>query len=455
MELSGASPTESNSSVDLVAEVAAATTHLQSLLGEIEVGDLDDVLLTELVQPLHQLRCALDGVELPVIHQLETSLVTIRTRGLNTGSYLAAQRGIRPGTASRWVANARYAHWYPQFHRRLASGTVSLDHLTLLGTVTNLRNLGDLQGLQRELIELAQHLNFTKWAEYVRYLAQLLDDDGVEPHDPTPDRLRVTQHVDATVNIEGTFSTIDGTCLREMLERHAERVLQRLISERHQRSGTDDPIENDRICGPLPKRNELLATALIELVRAGHTSVTTSPQSRTPETDLTIVSIPEPNADLLNDIGLAGHYEERLFYNMFGVRLDPFTLHSRITPARITRVLLDRHGAPTHVAKQLRYATTEQRRAMIARNGHQCSFPGCHRIIAFGHAHHVTHYSAGGHTDLANLIMVCPAHHRLTHSSGWKLEQIGDQELQWTSPTGQRLKAQAHGRVSHPPPSTG
>jgi hypothetical protein len=34
------------------------------------------------------------------------------------------------------------------------------------------------------------------------------------------------------------------------------------------------------------------------------------------------------------------------------------------------------------------------------------------------HAHHVHHWEDGGLTDLVNLVLVCPFHHRLHHRGG-------------------------------------
>jgi hypothetical protein len=43
-----------------------------------------------------------------------------------------------------------------------------------------------------------------------------------------------------------------------------------------------------------------------------------------------------------------------------------------------------------------------------------CVVPGCGAARGL-HAHHIRHWEDGGHTDLDNLILLCPYHHRLHH----------------------------------------
>ena len=43
-----------------------------------------------------------------------------------------------------------------------------------------------------------------------------------------------------------------------------------------------------------------------------------------------------------------------------------------------------------------------------------CAVPGCGATRGL-HAHHIRHWEDGGLTELANLVLVCPYHHRLHH----------------------------------------
>ena len=56
------------------------------------------------------------------------------------------------------------------------------------------------------------------------------------------------------------------------------------------------------------------------------------------------------------------------------------------------------------------------RRALEHRD-HCCVVPGCGATRGL-HAHHVVHWEDGGPTELDNLVLLCPFHHRLHHSGG-------------------------------------
>ena len=43
--------------------------------------------------------------------------------------------------------------------------------------------------------------------------------------------------------------------------------------------------------------------------------------------------------------------------------------------------------------------------------------PGCGATRGL-HAHHIRHWEDGGPTELDNLVLLCPFHHRLHHSGG-------------------------------------
>ncbi|HEX2374877.1 MAG TPA: HNH endonuclease signature motif containing protein [Actinomycetota bacterium] len=49
-------------------------------------------------------------------------------------------------------------------------------------------------------------------------------------------------------------------------------------------------------------------------------------------------------------------------------------------------------------------------------------------------AHHVRHWLHGGPTDLANLVLLCRAHHRAVHEGGWRLARGPDGRLTATPP---------------------
>jgi hypothetical protein len=93
-------------------------------------------------------------------------------------------------------------------------------------------------------------------------------------------------------------------------------------------------------------------------------------------------------------------------------------------------------GAPTQplgVGRSSRVVMAAQRVALVVRDG-GCAFPGCQRPPAWCEAHHLRHWLHGGPTDLANLALLCRAHHRAVHEGGWRLVRDSDGRLTATPP---------------------
>jgi hypothetical protein len=85
-------------------------------------------------------------------------------------------------------------------------------------------------------------------------------------------------------------------------------------------------------------------------------------------------------------------------------------------------------GAPTEpleVGRATRVVAPAQRSALGVRDG-GCRFPDCDRPLAWCEGHHLRHWLHGGATDLANLLLVCRAHHHAVHEGGWRLHRHAD-----------------------------
>jgi hypothetical protein len=73
------------------------------------------------------------------------------------------------------------------------------------------------------------------------------------------------------------------------------------------------------------------------------------------------------------------------------------------------------------------------RRALWLRD-RGCRFPGCTHT-RFLHGHHLQHWLHGGSTSLANLVLLCPHHHRLVHEGGFRVATAHDGALVFRAPT--------------------
>ncbi|WP_071285691.1 HNH endonuclease signature motif containing protein [Mycolicibacterium llatzerense] len=110
-------------------------------------------------------------------------------------------------------------------------------------------------------------------------------------------------------------------------------------------------------------------------------------------------------------------------------------------------VWLERHGQPIGAGRSTRAISRRLRRALEHRD-RCCVVPGCGATRGL-HAHHIIHWENGGLTELHNLVLVCPYHHRLHHRGGITITGPADR-LVVTDSAGSEL----HGGSLARPPTT-
>ena len=80
-------------------------------------------------------------------------------------------------------------------------------------------------------------------------------------------------------------------------------------------------------------------------------------------------------------------------------------------------VWFHRAGQVIGAGRETRTISRRLRRALEHRDHGTCVVPGCGATRGL-HAHHIQHWEDGGPTDLTNLVLVCPFHHRQHHRGG-------------------------------------
>jgi hypothetical protein len=101
-----------------------------------------------------------------------------------------------------------------------------------------------------------------------------------------------------------------------------------------------------------------------------------------------------------------------------GTRLPVETVRRLGCDALRSLLVEDEAGLPLWVGRRSRTAPPALRRALLARDGGRCRFPGCHHERHL-HVHHVVHWADGGETSLLNTLMLCARHHRMLHEEGY------------------------------------
>jgi hypothetical protein len=105
----------------------------------------------------------------------------------------------------------------------------------------------------------------------------------------------------------------------------------------------------------------------------------------------------------------------------------------RVAATRLPPALGGGRTQPLEVGRTSRVVSAAQRAALVVRDG-GCALAGCDRPPAWCEAHHLVHWLHGGPTNLANLALVCRAHHRAVHEGGWRLARDPDGRLTATPP---------------------
>src|SRR5437870_13391622 len=89
----------------------------------------------------------------------------------------------------------------------------------------------------------------------------------------------------------------------------------------------------------------------------------------------------------------------------------------------VTRILLGSDSTVIDVGRSKRTVSGPARRALNARDGH-CRWPGCDRPANWSAAHHGVHWSHGGSTNLATLILLCHRHHWMVQDGGVQVVRL-------------------------------
>jgi hypothetical protein len=112
---------------------------------------------------------------------------------------------------------------------------------------------------------------------------------------------------------------------------------------------------------------------------------------------------------------------------------------------QVTRLVLGPESRPLDVGRSTRVIPPQLRTALDNRDK-GCAIPGCDRPPGWCEAHHIQHWSDGGATSEANLILLCSRHHHELHLGHWSVE-VHDDGNPWVRHTRQIRKRERH----HPP----
>jgi hypothetical protein len=190
-----------------------------------------------------------------------------------------------------------------------------------------------------------------------------------------------------------------------------------------------DPCEE--VEPPTPGVTYSNAGALLDVARG---FLTTAPQDRSGEDRATVVvHVSAENLTAGVPAGTSQPAEATCHIDGVG-SIETATAQRLACDNRVLGAIVDRHGGVLALGRTRRLVSTAQRRALMIRDG-MCQYPGCHSIRHLK-AHHRVPWSAGGRTDLDNLILLCQWHHTVVHEGGVSIT-ANDEGWLFTKPDGQ------------------
>ncbi len=115
-----------------------------------------------------------------------------------------------------------------------------------------------------------------------------------------------------------------------------------------------------------------------------------------------------------------------------GTRVSAETLRRIACDTGLVGAARDEGASVLDIGRRTRTISPALKRALWLRD-RGCRFPGCSNT-RFLHGHHIHHWLRGGATSLANLALLCPAHHRLVHEGGYAVECCASGDLLFRAP---------------------
>ena len=308
---------------------------------------------------------------------------------------LLNQARMRAGRAKRTVADGRALHEMPETTRRLQSGRLSFDEARPL-----------IAAREAHPEEFADHeaglCDAVETTEWVKDAHKVIDYWRQAICGPTDDKRRYDERVfHGSFTLDGMFD-FSGRMPEDMGKEFVDRI----------EAAMPPPAEHDERT-PAQRRLD----ALFDLVNS---------DGDRPSKPTVLVHV---GTDRLNG-GTHGvsELDDRV--------LSYPSIHKLTCDAAISRIVMSPDSQPLDIGRSTRTVPEPMRRAVIARDRH-CRFPGCRRPACWCDAHHIIHWSDGGHTKVDNLILLCRHHHTLIHT-GFGLTGTGS-DPRFTRPDGTHL----------------
>jgi Domain of unknown function (DUF222)/HNH endonuclease len=331
-----------------------------------------DVLFEELAELAGQ-RNAIDGRIVEIVAEIDRDELCGITGARSIAALVGWKMGSSSANAHTIATVARRLEAFPLCAQGMAEGRLSLDQVGVIAARAG-------EGSDAHYAQLASVATVNQLRTAVKLEPRPEPEPGPEPQ-PSITKTSNEQFSCWRINL----GHLDAAKFDAALASHRDA----LITEwKHDRANSESGADN---APPLPGSIE----AFLRLVEAGWDVEA----ARRPHGHHTTVVV---HVDV----------EQRAAALHLGPLLTDAE-RQELTCDGTGEVWFERHGEVIGAGRATRLINRRLRRALEQRHP-TCAVPGCGATRGL-HAHHIRHWEDGGPTELANLVLVCPYHHRLHH----------------------------------------
>ncbi len=386
------------------------STAADTFAEEVTPAQRLDQLFEQLAELTGQ-RNAIDGRIVEIVAELDRDDLCGMTGARSVGSLVAWKTGTTPRNAETMLAVARRINEFPRCTEALREGRLSLDRVGVIA-----ENAAD--GSDEHYAQFAEAATVTQLRTAVK----------LEPR-PAPEpraecRRSITQVVeDDYTSWRVRLPRVEAAKFEAALQSHRDA----LISDWKRDHDSDDDGQVSEQAPPFPDGVD----AFMRLIEAGWDAEA----ARRPHGQHTTVVV---HVDV----------EKRLGSLHLGPALTDDERRYLLCDATC-EVWFERSGQPIGAGRTTRQISRRLRRALEKRD-RCCVVPGCGATRGL-HAHHIVHWENSGATELDNLVLVCPYHHRAHHRGVITITGPADR-LVVTDAAGDPLTNRALSRPPNQPP---
>ncbi len=340
---------------------------------ELTPNERLEVLFEELAELCGQ-RNAIDGRLVEIVAEIDGGQLWGSTGARSVSALVAWKTGCSPATAQTIATIADRLEELPRCAQGMREGRLSLDQVGVIAARAG-------EGSDAHYAQLAACATVTQ----LRTAIKLEPRPDPEPG-PEPERSFIKSSTERGCCYKITLGQLDAAKFDAAVASHREALVnQWKLDESTGEAGARPPLPST-------------ADAFVRLVEAGWDAE--APRRPHGQHTTVVVHLDAAQRTAALHLGALLSDAERRY----------------LTCDATAEVWVERHGEPIGAGRATRLINRRLRRALEHRH-RTCAVPGCGATRGL-HAHHLRHWEDGGPTELANLVLLCPYHHRLHHRGG-------------------------------------